>query len=197
MRPDAALVILGSLERWIWSNDRRHRAFYCAPRAHVPCRATGAAAPANESADADGGGGDGGGGGPAAAEAATDCYEAEAVRPCLDQMLLRAARYARLTWPDSAAPPGSAAPPAPPRGDAAATAAPTAPGPGGVGMAAAASAVPEVRLRAASHAARQPRQRGRQSGRRSAHQRGGAEAPANPAATKMRPERLDLWEAEH
>ena len=34
----AAVVILGYLERWIWANDRRVRAFYCAPRDdHLPC----------------------------------------------------------------------------------------------------------------------------------------------------------------
>ena len=33
----AAVVILGYLERWIWANDRRVRAFYCAPRDdHLP-----------------------------------------------------------------------------------------------------------------------------------------------------------------
>ena len=97
-------MILGSLERWIWSNDRRHRTFYCKPRGRAPC------APPSSGGGGDGGGGGGGGyggggggggygggGGPEAAAGAVDCYEAESVRSCLELMLPRAVRHLTVT----------------------------------------------------------------------------------------------------
>lgn len=72
----ASLIVLGSLERWLWANDRRVRAFYCTP----PQR--------ERSAACDAGG-------------STDCYEAEAVLPCItERMLPRALAHATATWPD-------------------------------------------------------------------------------------------------
>jgi len=74
--PDgASLIVLGSLERWVWANDRRVRAFYCTPserERHAHCDAGGS----------------------------SDCYEAEAVLPCIKRrMLPRARAHAALTWP--------------------------------------------------------------------------------------------------
>jgi hypothetical protein len=72
----ASLIVLGSLERWMWANDRRVRAFYCTP----PQRERTAACEASDS---------------------RDCYEAEAVLPCItNQMLPRALAHATATWPD-------------------------------------------------------------------------------------------------
>ena len=79
----AAVVILGYLERWIWANDRRVRAFYCAPRDdHLPC------APAIGSPSEGGDRSEG-----------RSCYSVRSLQPCLDTMLRRALAYARLTWP--------------------------------------------------------------------------------------------------
>ena len=85
----AAVVILGYLERWIWANDRRVRAFYCAPRDdHLPC------APAIGSPSEG-----------ATAARGRSCYSVRSLQPCLDTMLRRALAYARLTWPALPPPP--------------------------------------------------------------------------------------------
>ena len=85
----AAVVILGYLERWIWANDRRVRAFYCAPRDdHLPC------APAIGSPSEGGDRSEG-----------RSCYSVRSLQPCLDTMLRRALAYARLTWPALPPPP--------------------------------------------------------------------------------------------
>ena len=90
-------MILGSLERWIWSNDRRHRTFYCKPRGRAPCAPPSSGGGGGGGGNGGGGGGYGGGGGPEAAAGAVDCYEAESVRPCLELMLPRAVRHLTLT----------------------------------------------------------------------------------------------------
>mmetsp|Transcript_4946 Transcript_4946/g.10738 ORF Transcript_4946/g.10738 Transcript_4946/m.10738 type:complete len:431 (+) Transcript_4946:224-1516(+) len=74
MPEGAALVVLGELEKWVWANDRRVRAFYCTPRGpRVACLP---ASPEND-----------------------DCYTAEAVMPCLIDMLPRVLHHVRHTWP--------------------------------------------------------------------------------------------------
>ena len=76
----AGLVVLGALERWLWANDGRLRAFYCAPKrreARLACPRAHAWQPP-----------------------ATDCYALPAVAPCVSAMLARANRHARLTWPE-------------------------------------------------------------------------------------------------
>ena len=80
MPAGAALLVLGSLERWLWSNDRRVRAFYCSPEEgapRVPCE-----------------------GGSRAGSVTADCYEAAAVRQCVRGVMLpRAIAHAAATWP--------------------------------------------------------------------------------------------------
>lgn len=75
----AALVVLGALERWLWANDGRLRAYYCTPRrrdARLACpRAHAWQASSN------------------------DCYALQAVGACVEAMLARAKRHASLTWP--------------------------------------------------------------------------------------------------
>ena len=64
-----SLVVLGWLERWLWANDGRLRAFYCQPRrrdSKLPCPQV-----------------DGDGGAPSAA----DCYALSAVQSCIETML--------------------------------------------------------------------------------------------------------------
>ena len=78
-----ALVVLGSLERWLWSADGRLRAFYCQPRRRdarsycsTPTRVVSAAAlrpPLNA--------------------AMSDCYTLDAVWPCAEEMLSRAREH--------------------------------------------------------------------------------------------------------
>ena len=70
----AALLVLGWLERWVWTNDRRIRTFYCTPRraALTQC---------------------------ASSRHGADCFGLAAVQPCLDDMLARALTHVRRTWP--------------------------------------------------------------------------------------------------
>ena len=77
-----ALVVLGSLERWLWANDGRLRAYYCTPKR----RLARLACPRGEEATW-------------RWRAASDCYALDAVQPCVEEMLRRAVRHARLTWP--------------------------------------------------------------------------------------------------
>ena len=96
MPTGASLLVLGTFERWLWVNDRRHRVYYCAPKpsARVPCPVRGSAsglppiAPAVQ-----------GGAATNPALGATDCYDVAALQPCLDATLRSAVRRARLRWP--------------------------------------------------------------------------------------------------
>ena len=78
----AALVVLGSLERWLWANDGRLRAFYCQPRKRDASERC--SAPADGPAD----------------ERAADCFALAAVAPCVQTMLRRALDHARIAWPE-------------------------------------------------------------------------------------------------
>lgn len=75
MPEGAAVIVLGSLERWAWANDRRVRAFYCTPQQrdrHLPCDVG----------------------------STNDCYEADAVVQCVrDRMLPRALLHASAAFP--------------------------------------------------------------------------------------------------
>lgn len=81
-----ALVVLGSLERWLWSTDGRLRAFYCQPRKRdieVRCptawdlAAQAHVAPAHSRSN--------------------DCFSLEAVLPCVEVMLGRARKHVLQT----------------------------------------------------------------------------------------------------
>lgn len=109
-----ALLVLGSLERWLWSNDGRLRAFYCQPSkldASQLCPAATDAATSAVSTPAS----------PTASSASAasvsvadlaasataalpppsaDCYPFEAFSECARQMLERALAHVRLSWPD-------------------------------------------------------------------------------------------------
>ena len=91
----ASLLVLGTFERWLWVNDRRHRVYYCAPKpsARVACPVRGGASGLPPIAPAVRG--------PTAASSAADadCYDVAALQPCLDATLRSAVRAARLTWP--------------------------------------------------------------------------------------------------
>ena len=72
------------LERWLWANDGRVRAYYCQPRrrdARLPCPR---------------------GGGEAGPQwwrrSSSDCYDDSAVLPCVAAMLPRVIEHVRLTW---------------------------------------------------------------------------------------------------
>jgi hypothetical protein len=83
-----SLIVLGWLERWLWANDGRLRAFYCQPRrrdSRLTCSP---------------------GDGPAVIHrpAQSDCYALSAVQPCIERMLGRALRHARLSWPNLGTP---------------------------------------------------------------------------------------------
>ena len=73
-----ALVVLGALERWLWANDGRLRAFYCQPRQRSAREAC-----------------------PSSADhvASADCYAIEAVLPCVEVMLRRARVHVRHELP--------------------------------------------------------------------------------------------------
>ena len=78
-----ALVVLGALERWLWANDGRLRAFYCQPRrrdAQLPCSPPGAEAIALRQ------------------QVTADCYHVASILPCVEAMLARALEHVRLTW---------------------------------------------------------------------------------------------------
>ena len=71
-----SLVVLGSLERWLWANDGRLRAHYCQPRRRDARLACGNGTSTSETGD---------------------CYALAAVRPCVQAALERAKRS--VGWP--------------------------------------------------------------------------------------------------
>lgn len=77
-----SVVVLGTLERWLWANDGRLRTFYCQPRKQseqstLPCPVT-----------------------DASTRPSSDCYSLTALTPCLQTMLSRAREHVRLSWPE-------------------------------------------------------------------------------------------------
>ena len=103
-----AVVVLGSLERWLWSFDSRLRAFYCQPRrtdAVNPCPPSAHGAATSPLTNPAVGSGVARGSRRQAEVSvvshglSTDCYELEPVRRCVSRALLSALAHVHFTWP--------------------------------------------------------------------------------------------------